>query len=129
MTLKPGWDWVSPDMEAKALETIIASMSAGAILQIPGVYELVKEEYNNEMLKDLAEDAECCHMCGAKLTKDTGECLKCDLGWKVEDIEKLEKLLNEQKQLLAPSLLLTPLEQQRLDAIAEELKELGWEED
>ena len=59
------------------LEEIVGKMSAGALLAIPGVYEVLSEELNNEVLQRLEEtddDEEECEECGATGEHSEREC-------------------------------------------------------
>ena len=50
------YDWVTDEMFDKALVEILREMSADRLLNIAGVYELVKEEYNNAILEKLEQE-------------------------------------------------------------------------
>lgn len=45
----------SEQFDAKLIE-IMATVSAGALIQIPGVYEACSEHFNNEVLQALEDD-------------------------------------------------------------------------
>jgi hypothetical protein len=49
------YDWVTDDMFDGALESIVDGMSAAEILRITGVYEVLREELNNDVLSVLEE--------------------------------------------------------------------------
>jgi hypothetical protein len=51
-----GYAWVTTEMFDRKLEELLGQMSAGTIMQIPGVYEAVSEELNNDVLRDLEHD-------------------------------------------------------------------------
>ena len=46
------WDWVTTEMFDEALEKIVRKHGAG-ILYVPGVYEVLSEHFNNEVLDTL----------------------------------------------------------------------------
>lgn len=50
------YSWVTQEMFDKKLEDIVEQQKGGALLRIPGVYEIVKEHYNNDVLEELEED-------------------------------------------------------------------------
>jgi hypothetical protein len=47
------YSWVTSDIFDTKLRDIVASMRAEEILDLPGVYEIVSEYLNNEVLKAL----------------------------------------------------------------------------
>lgn len=47
---------MTPEAFRAALEAILGEMSAGELLAIPGVWEVVAEALNNEILDRWAED-------------------------------------------------------------------------
>ncbi len=50
------YSWVTDEMFDEALCYLLDGISAESIMStIPGVYELVKEEYNNDVLAKLEE--------------------------------------------------------------------------
>ena len=52
------YDWVTDEMFDEALRAMVAEMSSWSVLDIPGVYELVREELNNDVLALLDEQRE-----------------------------------------------------------------------
>ena len=52
------YDWVTDEMFDNKLEDILARHTGDGLLYIPGVYELVKEEFNNEVLQELERERE-----------------------------------------------------------------------
>lgn len=48
---EPDYSWITDNMFDNELTRIIQGSSAGYILSIPGVYEAVREELNNDVLK------------------------------------------------------------------------------
>ena len=53
------YSWVTTEMFDAKLAELLDEMSGGGILQIPGVYEVVSEHLNNDVLEALeAERAE-----------------------------------------------------------------------
>ena len=42
--------WVTNDLFDGAMESIVAGMSAGEIIRIPGVHEILAEELNDDIL-------------------------------------------------------------------------------
>lgn len=52
------YSWVTDEMFQEELELRMDSMSTESILAIPGVYELVSEELNNEVLEALKNKRE-----------------------------------------------------------------------
>ena len=67
----------------RILRDILKGMTGEQLLSIEGVYELVSEEFNNEILdRWAAENHECCDICGEEfpkgtLTPDPGALLIC----------------------------------------------------
>jgi hypothetical protein len=49
------YDWVTDDMFDSALESIVDAMSAAEILRITDVYEVLREELNNDVLSVLEQ--------------------------------------------------------------------------
>ena len=49
------YDWVTDEMFDEKLREVAQDFD---LLTVPGVYELVKEEFNNEVLKALEQDRE-----------------------------------------------------------------------
>jgi hypothetical protein len=68
------WDWVTPEMFDDELRR---QASNEDLLTIPGVYELVREQLNNEVLEALAQNKHRCVQCGSKLD-DEYDCAWCD---------------------------------------------------
>jgi hypothetical protein len=54
---KQDWTWVTTEMFDDKLEKIVNGMGALAMLDIPGVREIVTEHLNNEVLEALADEA------------------------------------------------------------------------
>ena len=50
------YSWVTSEMFDEKLAELLDEMGAGAILQIPGVYECVSEYLNNEVLESLESE-------------------------------------------------------------------------
>ena len=57
-----GWDWVTPEQLEEAIRTCAAGTD---LMALPGVYEIVSEELNNEALAHLASAHGRCIHCGA----------------------------------------------------------------
>ena len=49
---RDAWAWVTTEMFDEALEKIVRNQGAG-ILSVPGVYEVLSEHFNNEVLDTL----------------------------------------------------------------------------
>jgi hypothetical protein len=47
------YDWVTNEMFDEELEKVIEEASASTLIAIPGLYEVVREEFNNEILERL----------------------------------------------------------------------------
>tara|TARA_R100000008_G_scaffold40434_1_gene23195 strand:+ start:213 stop:401 length:189 start_codon:yes stop_codon:yes gene_type:complete len=47
------YDWVTDEMFDTALMEILAGIPLTSLVRVEGVYELLKEEYNNEVLTKL----------------------------------------------------------------------------
>ena len=56
------YTWVTPEMFSEKLEELVDAMGADAILQVPGVYDILAEHLNNEVLDGLVEDAGIMHL-------------------------------------------------------------------
>ena len=56
MANREGYEWVTDEMFDQALLEIMDEDGPGALIQIVGVYELVREHYNNEVLTRLQID-------------------------------------------------------------------------
>lgn len=52
------YSWVTNEMFDNKLEEIVADEGGIRVLHIPGVYEIVKEHFNNEVLEALESDRE-----------------------------------------------------------------------
>jgi len=50
------YDWVTDEMFDNKLEEILARHTGDALLYIPGLYELVREEFNNDVLRELESE-------------------------------------------------------------------------
>lgn len=50
------YSWVTDEMFDKKLEEIVGRASAGDLLAIPGVYEVVSEHFNNDVLTELENE-------------------------------------------------------------------------
>lgn len=50
-----GYEWVTDDMFDSTLESLVDGMSGAEILRITGVYEVLREELNNDVLSVLEE--------------------------------------------------------------------------
>lgn len=47
------YEWVTNEMEEEALQAIVDE--GGSVLMVPGVFEILREHYNNEILERLEE--------------------------------------------------------------------------
>ena len=74
-----GWQWVTDEMFDGKLDSLADALGIERLMKIPGVYERVKEELNNNVLEALAEEYERCQDCGS-LTDGEGECPSCNEG-------------------------------------------------
>jgi len=72
-----GWQWVTDEMFNGKMTSLASAIGTGRLLQIPGVYELVKEELNNTVLESLADEHGRCMDCGS-LLDDANECHSCN---------------------------------------------------
>lgn len=52
------YSWVTDEMFDRMLVDILDDTDSSEILAIPGVYDLVKEYFNNEVLEQLEEERE-----------------------------------------------------------------------
>ena len=52
------YSWVTDEMFDEALMEIVDKQGITSLIRIEGVYELVKEHYNNEVLEKLEERKE-----------------------------------------------------------------------
>lgn len=52
------YDWVTPEIFERKLHEIVTRMSSDELLVIPGVYEALSEELNNQILEELEEERE-----------------------------------------------------------------------
>ena len=52
------YSWITNEMFDEALYYLIKGLDAKSMLAIPGVYELVKEQYNNDVLALLEDERE-----------------------------------------------------------------------
>ena len=50
------YDWVTDEMFDTALMEILAGIPLTSLVRVEGVYELLKEEYNNEVLTKLESE-------------------------------------------------------------------------
>jgi len=50
------YDWVTDEMFDTALMEILADIPLTSLVTVEGVYELLKEEYNNEVLTKLESE-------------------------------------------------------------------------
>ena len=55
-TKKSKYAWVTSEMFDAKLAELLSEMSGAEILQIPGVYEVVSEELNNDALEALEKE-------------------------------------------------------------------------
>ena len=49
------YSWITNEMFDEALYYLIEGLDAKSMLAIPGVYELVREQFNNDVLAKLEE--------------------------------------------------------------------------
>jgi len=49
---------VTDDIFDGALETMVDGMNGSRLLSIPGIYEILSEELNNDILSSLVDDEE-----------------------------------------------------------------------
>ena len=52
------YSWVTQEMFDEKLEKILDDQTGGSLLIIPGVYEIVREYFNNDVLEALEEERE-----------------------------------------------------------------------
>jgi hypothetical protein len=71
------WSWVTPEMFEEAVHDLARDAGWGYILGLPGVWEILAEDLNNDALEKCAEDACRCCECGGLLNSD-GICQPCD---------------------------------------------------
>lgn len=70
---KHDFSWINNDMEFDTLLELAQDQGIGNILTIPGVYEIVREYYNNEVIEYLCIEHNRCVCCGNPLD-DNGNC-------------------------------------------------------
>lgn len=56
MARPKNYEWVTDEMFDRKLEELLSEEPAGGIMQIPGVYELLSEHFNNAVLDALDEE-------------------------------------------------------------------------
>ena len=79
------WNWVTQEQFDEWLETEVAKLSTRELMSIPGMYEVLSEYLNNQVLESLAEYNDRCGDCGSKL--DKGTCKTCEPTEEDEDEE------------------------------------------
>ena len=53
------YSWVTQEMfDEKLMDILEHDTCVGELLSIPGIYEILAEEYNNEVLKQLTQERE-----------------------------------------------------------------------
>jgi len=52
------YDWITEDMFYEKVENILNRLSGIELLAIPGIYAILCEELNNQVLEELTEDRE-----------------------------------------------------------------------
>lgn len=52
------YDWVTTEMFDEALQELLSKETGSDLLSIPGVYEVLSEHFNNEVLEKLEEKRE-----------------------------------------------------------------------
>lgn len=52
------YDWITTEMFDAKLAELLDKMSGAQVLAIPGVFEIVSEELNNEALAELSAERE-----------------------------------------------------------------------
>lgn len=52
------YDWVTTEMFDEVLEEIVEEQAAGIIITIPGIYEVLSEHFNNDVLERLKDRRE-----------------------------------------------------------------------
>ena len=72
-----GWDWISHGVFVSILGDIVDKLPGDEIVVIPGIYEVLSEYFNNEVLEEAAERYNHCTLCGCPLDAD-GHCPACD---------------------------------------------------
>jgi len=50
------YSWVTDEMFENKLEEILSRHTGDELLHIPGLYELVREEFNNKVLEELEDE-------------------------------------------------------------------------
>jgi len=71
------WHWVTDEMFEDGLEGLVEGLTPDDFMAMPGIYEIVAELRNNDVLESLAGLHERCSICGDELTGN-GECPECD---------------------------------------------------
>ena len=64
-------------MFVEAINNAASDAGIESILSLPGVYEIVSEEFNNEALNSLADEHDRCRDCGSDTLNDDGDCTDC----------------------------------------------------
>ena len=75
------FDWITDEMFNKELDDVVNNLSTSELLAIPGIYEILREELNNEVLANICEQTEDrCDECGTKMIIGNSHfeyCLEC----------------------------------------------------
>ena len=74
---RQNFDWIKEDQFQETVEELAIKHGWIWILSLPGVYEIIAEELNNEALEELARENNRCNLCGNDLD-DEGYCTLCD---------------------------------------------------
>ena len=77
---KQKWDWITSEMFQEAVHAQAADAGLEFVLGLPGVWEIISEEFNNSALEHCADEAERCRSCGADNLDDESNCRTCDGG-------------------------------------------------
>ena len=52
----PDYDHITDEMFDRELQRLMGEMSADDLLMIPGIYEIMREHLNNDILDNLTEE-------------------------------------------------------------------------
>jgi len=67
------FDWITDEMFNHKLDDLIHRTSMAEILAMGGVYDIIREELNNEVIDHLSEIHNRCDLCGSELD-DENDC-------------------------------------------------------
>lgn len=102
------YKWVSSEMFAEKMEEILEEMSGESVLAIPGVYKIVEEHFEAEILEELEAENFPNLMTYDEVKSDFEQVVLVDFPYDLDDTIALRESWNDYTDFLCTEKRITP---------------------